>query len=83
MSRRVLIWVVAGAVCVHAGVFLLIANMKPLPEIPYIAPRKKPNFTAAELVITNEAGERTRIREFTVSTKLTETDRPPFPVTND
>ncbi len=79
MSRRVILWIVAGAICLHAGVFLLIANLKPLPELPYIAPRKKPNFSASELLITNEAGESTRIREFTVSTRLTETDRPPIP----
>lgn len=70
-----LFWIVSLVVAFHLGLFLLLADKKPLPERPYIPP---PNFSVQQMPITDpNTGEKLIYREFTVSTKLPEEEARP------
>ncbi len=68
MTRRAW-WAIGLLVAVaHLAVLWLVAGERVLPKRPYVPP---PNFGYAEGEMVDETtGERVRVRQFTVSTKL-------------
>lgn len=81
MSRRTVWWIVAAAVLVHAGLFLLFGQMKALPQT-HRTPAPKANFGYQEQAYDDpKTGERVTFREIRVSTKLADpATLPPTPV---
>lgn len=68
--KRVRGWllIAAGVLVAHAVVILLLLDRRVLPERRHVPP---PNFSATEAVIDGDTpGEKLRIRQFTVSTRL-------------
>ena len=68
MSRRTLFRIVLGVLVAHAGLFLLLGQMRALPKMRYVPP---PNFGYKERTyIDPVTGEKEIHREIRVSTKL-------------
>lgn len=70
MKKRTLFMVVAGVTLAHAGLLVVLKDLRPLPrgngkKVP------PPNFTVRSTKITlPETGEKRTHREYTVSTRL-------------
>jgi hypothetical protein len=66
-----------GVFTAHIGVFMLITQFKPKPQL---TPPPKPNFSSkATVVMDAETGEKTVYREITVSTKFAPAPSTPPP----
>jgi hypothetical protein len=77
VSRRTILWIVASAIVLHLGLFLIFARMPALPKVKYIPP---PNFGYKEETYDDpKTGERTIYREIRVSTKLADPEKLPPP----
>lgn len=68
MNRRTIFTIILGVLVLHAGLFLLMMQMRPLPKFRHVPP---PNFGYKERTYVDPAtGAKEVHREIRVSTKL-------------
>ena len=81
MKQRTVALLAAAVVAAHLVFFYLIADFKPLPQVPYIAP---PNFTSGHAeYVDPKTHQKMVYSEFTVSTHIPSESHVPPPPAGD